>query len=586
MDVCRMIVISSGDTIDIEQHFKVTAGPGAGKTHWLINHIKNALKSSERLEKTRKIACITYTNVAVETILSRLGPQSVNQVEVSTIHSFLYSHVVKPYITHIAEVFDIEFQKIKGHDNIEPKYNKVQFWLENHSKTEGLKHPYTIKQLLKLPDNKEALFNWLSSLKYSFNADLKLYLKGEESDARQLRKIVRILETDLLSYKKLYWKDGKIDHDDVLYFSYELITRYPFILKVLRAKFPYFFIDEFQDTNPIQAKIISLLAEEETIVGVIGDPAQSIYSFQGASIEDYLKFKIDNLSEYTIVENRRSSNQIIDLLNEIRMDIVQTKYRNVDHDIPILFVGNSVEAYNKIQEMYGDDIFIQTLARDNPTSNAMKFEIDNSNLNTKLLVELASKDNNAQRYNIIKKSMEALEFAKHSDYKNAIKIMRTNFSHYSEKEQFNKSVSILQKLMKKQEAFFEEPLMVFYQLVREDIEMSGFRKGAIQDFYNTYSYKEIALCISYKEDISQHRTIHKSKGDEFQNALLITDTIEFLTNPNLAEDEEQRIYYVGISRAMDRLFIVTPKLSKQNRAIIESKFNFQIIDLEKEPQLV
>ncbi|SDY77670.1 ATP-dependent helicase [Bacillus sp. 166amftsu] len=419
-----MILISSEDTIDIEQHFKVTAGPGAGKTHWLINHIKNTLKNSGRLEKTRKIACITYTNVAVETILNRLGTQSVNQVEVSTIHSFLYSHVVKPYLIHIAELFDIAFQKIKGHDNIEPKYNKVQFWLENHPMTEKLRHPYTINQLLKLPENKDALFNWLSSVKYCFNSELTLYLRGEESKAKQLRKVVKILETDLFSYKKLYWQDGKIDHDDVLYFSYELITRYPFILNVLRAKFPYFFIDEFQDTNPIQAKIVSLLAEEETIVGVIGDPAQSIYSFQGASIEDYLEFKIDNLSEYTITENRRSSNQIIDLLNEIRTDIDQTKFRNVDHDRPILFVGNSIEAYNEIQEIYGNDMFIQTLARDNPTANAMKFEVDNSKLNTKLLAELASKDN-PKRYSIIKSSMEALEFAKHSDYKNAIKIMST-----------------------------------------------------------------------------------------------------------------------------------------------------------------
>lgn len=580
-----MIVISSGDTIDIEHHFKITAGPGAGKTHWLINHIKNVLNNSGRLEKTRKIACITYTNVAVETILNRLGSQSTNQVEVSTIHSFLYRHVVKPYIAHIADEFDVNFQKIKGHDNIEPRYNIVQTWLESHSKAEELKHPYTINQLLKLPNNKDALFNWLSSIKYSFNTDLKLYLKGEERNARQLRKIVSFLETDLFNYKKLYWKDGKVDHDDVLYFSYELITRHPFILKVLRAKFPYFFIDEFQDTNPIQAKLVSLLAEEETIVGVIGDPAQSIYSFQGSSIEDYLNFKVKNLIEYTITENRRSSNQIIDLLNKIRPDIAQTKYRNVDYDIPILFVGKSIDAYYKIQEIYGNDIFVQTLARDNPTSNAMKFKIDNSNFNTKLLYELASIDN-MQRYNIIKTSMEALEFAKQSNYKKAINIMSTIFSRYSEKEQFNKSISILQKLIKERGMFFEEPLMLFYQLVRENIEMSGFRKGAIQDFYNKYSYKELALCINNTEDIGQHRTIHKSKGDEFQNVLLITDSLEFLTNPNLAADEEQRIYYVGISRAINRLFIVTPILSKANREIIKSKFNFKIIDLEKEPQLI
>lgn len=581
-----MIAISSEDTIHIEQHFKITAGPGAGKTYWLINHIRNVLGNSERLEKTRKVACITYTNVAVETILNRLGSQSINQVEVSTIHSFLYGHVVKPYITYIAELFGIEYQLLKGHDKIEPKYSKVKSWLENHSKNEELKHPYTIKQLLNRQQNKEALFNWLSGIRYTFNSNKKLDLRGEEGDARQLRKVVKILETDLLNYKKLYWQEGKIDHDDVLYFSYELIMRYPFILKVLRAKFPYFFIDEFQDTNPIQAKIISLLAEEETIIGVIGDPAQSIYSFQGASIEEYFKFKINNLNEYTIAENRRSSNQIIDLLNTIRADIEQTKVRNVDLKRPVLFVGNNVDAFNKTQEIIGDGNFIQTLSRDNPTANSMKFLVDNSGLNTKLLAELALKDTNIKRYSIIKNSMEALELAKQNDYKNAIKIMSTNFSGYSEKEQINKSILILQKLISLKETFFEEPLMLFYKLVGEDIEMSSFRNGAIQDFYNKYSYKDIALCINHKEDISQHRTIHKSKGDEFENVLLITETIEFLINPNLAEEEEQRIYYVGISRAMNSLFIVTPKLSKKNRGIIETKFNFEIIDLEKELQLI
>ncbi len=65
--------IESDSLIPIEQHFRVSAGPGSGKTHWLILHIKNVLAHSERLAKTRKIVCITYTNVASETILYRLG---------------------------------------------------------------------------------------------------------------------------------------------------------------------------------------------------------------------------------------------------------------------------------------------------------------------------------------------------------------------------------------------------------------------------------------------------------------------------------------------------------------------------------
>jgi len=90
-------ITSDSALIDIEHHFRVSAGPGAGKTHWLVEHIRNVLHRSNRLGKTRKIACITYTNIAVETILSRLGT-SVDRVEVSTIHSFLYkrNHSVNP----------------------------------------------------------------------------------------------------------------------------------------------------------------------------------------------------------------------------------------------------------------------------------------------------------------------------------------------------------------------------------------------------------------------------------------------------------------------------------------------------------
>lgn len=575
MDVSRMIIISSDDLIDIEQPFKVTAGPGAGKTHWLINHIKNVLENSLRLPKSRKIACITYTNVAVETILDRLGPQSVNQVEISTIHSFLYNHVIKPYIAHIAELFDIDTQKIDGHDNIDPGYTKVHSWLENHSESEKLKHPHTIKQLLNLQENKEALFNWISRIKYSFNNDSELYLEGRESDARQLRKIVTVLESDLLSYKKLHWQEGKLDHDDVLYFSYELITRYPFTLNVLRAKFPYFFIDEFQDTNPIQAKIIALLADEETIVGVIGDPAQSIYSFQGANIEEFKNFKIDNLEKYTIIENRRSSNQIIDLLNALRKDISQKEHRNVDLDKPILFIGDNLEAYNEIKKLNGEDIFIQTLSRDNPTANLMKFGLESS-MNTKVLNDFLLTDSNAKRRNIVKSSMKALEFTEHNDYKSAIKIMSVNFSDDSEKEQLKKSISIIQKLISSRSSFLEEPLMTFYELLKKDINMSNLRKGAIQDFYNNHTYKDLALGINYKDDVSQHRTIHKSKGDEFKNVLLVANNADFLTVPNLDEDEEHRIQYVGISRAMDRLFIVIPKLLKKDEEVIKSNFDFKI----------
>ena len=579
MGVRKLITISSSDHIQLEQHFKVTAGPGAGKTHWLVNHIKNTVKSSMRLEKTRKIACITYTNIAVETILKRLGTNVVNRVEVATIHSFLYKHVIKPYLFLLADEFKINIEKVNGHDIVLPQHSIVERWLENHSRVSELKHPNSLKQLLFMDGKKNSLWGWLSNLEYKFDSEGHLELVGKKDKAGSISKVTEILEDDLIRYKQLSWARGKIDHDDVLFFSYLLITKQPFILKVLRAKFPYFFLDEVQDTNPIQARILKLIAEEETIVGVIGDPAQSIYAFQGADIKEYNNLKLVDMAEYKILENRRSSNQIIDLLNLVRNDIVQDKHKNIDEDVPILFIGDTIDAYNKIRNLYGEDTVIHTLSRNNPTANAMKSMVTLDGIDSKLLIKFNQSDSNPDRQKIILNSIESVEFARVGDYKNALEKMKGLFANLSEKEQVNKSMTLLQELLGKHSNYESKEIMEFYNILKLHIPMSGFRAGAAKDFYNTSSYKHLAICINFKDDTSHHRTIHKAKGDEFENVLLIPDSLDFLINPDLENDEEHRIYYVGLSRAIDRLFIVFPKVLKKHQKLISEKYKVKIVEL-------
>lgn len=148
---------------DIEHHFKISAGPGAGKTHWLVQHIKNVLEKSKRLGKTRKIACITYTNVAVDTIVKRLG-NATHHVEVSTIHSFLYKHLIKPYAKFIAQEYDLNVSKIDGHDEHIVYFKIVKKWIENHSQKLLFKHPNSEKQLLKI--KYETIKQWLETIYY------------------------------------------------------------------------------------------------------------------------------------------------------------------------------------------------------------------------------------------------------------------------------------------------------------------------------------------------------------------------------------------------------------------------------------
>lgn len=111
-----VIEISSDSRIDINHHFRVSAGPGAGKTHWLSLHVSHVLKDSESLGKMGKVACLSYTNVGADTLMDRMY-EDRSRVLSCTIHSFLYAYIVKPYLHFIAtdEGFNIEL--LNGEDD-------------------------------------------------------------------------------------------------------------------------------------------------------------------------------------------------------------------------------------------------------------------------------------------------------------------------------------------------------------------------------------------------------------------------------------------------------------------------------------
>ena len=122
--------------------------------------------------------------------------------------------------------------------------------------------------------------------------------------------------------------------------------------------FQYILVDEFQDTSPIQTQIIKLIGEKSTKIGVVGDVAQSIYSFQGAQPSDFLSFIINGETdvEYSISNNRRSTESIVNFCNFLRKSdytVVQNNVRNDAEQNPIKFlIGNS----NKVKEVVGQAI--------------------------------------------------------------------------------------------------------------------------------------------------------------------------------------------------------------------------------------
>lgn len=584
--------ICSDTLIPIEEHFRVSAGPGAGKTYWLVKHIENVLQNSTRLSTGRKIACISYTNIGVETILKQLGTSS-DQVEVSTIHSFLYRHVLKPYCTFVSDEYKLNVEKLSGHDETFVDYGKVYKWVKNHPRVDELKHPYTCTQLTKFPPKRAALKNWLESLYYKLDKNNNLKIMGKENKASYYdergkgetlrRECLEILGSDLLGYKKLYWEEGIIDHDDVLFFSYHLIAQNPFILTVLRAKFPYFFIDEFQDSNPIQVELIRRIGEEETVVGIIGDRAQSIYGFQEARPEQFSGFSLPGIKDYTMEDNRRSTKLIIDVLNHVREDIKQNKHRKFEGYKPSIVVGDCKKAYRKAKISCKDEP-LYSLSRKNNLSNAMKKEFEDVKIDENILEQFQELDGSRKRGWKILSCMQAVELARCEQYEKAMKKLR--FLEQNEDNQLEdrkKIVNSLYILLNEYDSYKDESLIVFYDLVKENIDssLSGFREGSKPyTFYTTNKYKELAVCVNNEDEISYHKTIHKAKGNEFQNVMLILTEerfLDFIIEPNLTSNEEHRVYYVAISRAMDRLFINVPSLSDERAEALEDQFSIEYI---------
>ncbi len=86
--------------------------------------------------------------------------------------------------------------------------------------------------------------------------------------------------------------------------------------------------------------ILEQIGQTETIVGIIGDRAQSIYKFQGADPAQFPAFALPNMTDYQMADNRRSTNQIVDLLNAIRTrDLQQNKFRNKEGKRPAIIIG-------------------------------------------------------------------------------------------------------------------------------------------------------------------------------------------------------------------------------------------------------
>jgi DNA helicase II / ATP-dependent DNA helicase PcrA len=252
----------------------IIAGAGSGKTKVLTTRIAH-LMGYHHIDSFNILA-LTFTNKAAAEMKERvekvLGNTEARNLYIGTFHSVF------------ARILRAEANKI-GYPNNFTIYD-----------TDDAKSVVkTVINEMDLDDKHykpNVVYNRISAAKNALIGPAE-YINDyalQQEDARSNRPAIGQIYD---AYAKRCFKNGAMDFDDLLFKMYILLKNNPDSLSKYQRKFKYIMIDEYQDTNTAQYEIIKLLGAMHENVCVVGDDAQSIYSFRGATIENILQFQKD-----------------------------------------------------------------------------------------------------------------------------------------------------------------------------------------------------------------------------------------------------------------------------------------------------
>ena len=277
----------------------IIAGAGSGKTKVLTSRIAHLMNSGV---DAFNILALTFTNKAAaemkERVEKALGNTEARNLYIGTFHS-VFARILR------AEGAKLGYpQSFTIYDSDDSKSVLKQV-INDMGLDDKLYKPNIV--LNRISSAKNAL---ISAGEYAMDNFLK------QEDARSNRPQIAEIYA---SYVARCFKSGAMDFDDLLFKMHELLRDFPEVLHKYQHKFKYILIDEYQDTNPVQYQIAKLLAAVHENLCVVGDDAQSIYSFRGATIENILQFQkdYDDVKMVKLEQNYRSSKSIIEVANQV-----------------------------------------------------------------------------------------------------------------------------------------------------------------------------------------------------------------------------------------------------------------------------
>lgn len=307
----------------------VIAGAGSGKTRVLTYKVAYLLKLGL---PPQNILALTFTNKAAREMKSRIaqvmGERIARRLWMGTFHS-IFSRILRTEADKIG--FQSNFTIADSGDS----RNLIKSIIKEYQLDDKIYKPAKIQSIIS--NAKNAL---VSPEAYAQNREAIEY--DQKAKIPMVKDIYR-------EYRNRLRAANTMDFDDLLYYTSILFRDNPEVLSSYQNRFQFILVDEYQDTNFVQYIIVKQLAESHHRVSVVGDDAQSIYSFRGANIDNILNFK-NNYPEaqiFKLEQNYRSTQNIVNAANSL---IKQNKEQIPKNVFSEKSAGEKIELVNAFSD--------------------------------------------------------------------------------------------------------------------------------------------------------------------------------------------------------------------------------------------
>ena len=446
---------------------------------------------------------------------------------------------------------------------------------------------------------------WVSTIHEFLWSSIKSYTKNMKSELKELvetEKTInssedidwnKIVKIQYKEYKKL--TEGIISHDEVLKLSVWMISKYPLLKKIIGDKFQYLFIDEYQDTyREVIDALLDVYSFPNRVMGLFGDPMQSIYSTGIGNVENHIKSgEIFNIIKQ---DNYRCSQRVIDFINRIRTDGIQQQPALKDENDKILNLEGSVYfVYTNNQNISMDQVRKIEIFSDWNFNNPQETKelylthklIAGQNKFFNLFKACATKKDSLTGNNKDKLILHLLRIAsiidlyKNRKYNELIKLTDLKIRRAQDKFILKENIN---SLLQEEENTVEKAIQLAdkFNLVKIDDNISSYLyqvseeewKNDLYEHLKPVSFEEVLNFYRYENNTSIYSTQHGVKGAEFENVLVVLDNgnwnlynfTNLFTNKGANIERTKKLFYVACSRAKKNLVIY---MASPSRDVLE-----------------